>query len=224
MFCVAAAAMGAVAAWLSARFPGVLEDRGGRIGLVAALAWLALILSSAAIYFRARPGKAVGAAFAWVALGAVLVLAYGYRHDVSDVVNRLAVELQPSVPMVEEGGAVSFRAGMDGHYSIIADVDGARVRFLVDTGATGVVLAPADAERLGFDLDSLAYTQPAHTANGIVMGAPVRLRNIGIGPIQVADVPATVNGAEMRESLLGMSLLNRLGGFDVRDGVLTFRP
>jgi len=52
----------------------------------------------------------------------------------------------------------------------------------------------------------------------------VRLRNIRIGPLVVLDIGASVNGTEMKYSLLGMSLLNRLGGYDVRDGILTFRP
>ena len=221
-----AAGMGGLVAWLSVRYPGVLDERGNRIGLVATLGWFALVASAAIVHFRHRPAVSTAgrAAVVWVALGAVLVLGYSYRHDAADIASRVRVELLPASPVAEEGGAVSFRAGAGGHYTVEADVDGVRVRFLIDTGATRVVLSPADARRLGFEPDALNYTQPAETANGIVMGAPVRLDRIRIGSIEIAGVGAMVNGAEMRESLLGMSLLNRLGGFEVRDGVLTLRP
>ena len=98
------------------------------------------------------------------------------------------------------------------------------IRFLVDTGASEVVLSPRDAERLGFDLKSLNFNRIYQTANGTVTGAPVRLEEIRIGPIVVSDVRASVNGAEMKRSLLGMSFLGRLGGYRVNGDVLTLSP
>ena len=103
-------------------------------------------------------------------------------------------------------------------------VDGTALRFLVDTGATDVVLSPADAQRLGFDLSSLSFTQLYNTANGTVRGAPVRLRNVSLGPIQLRDVRASINEAPMRSSLLGMSFLGRLSSFEIRGDSLTLIP
>lgn len=225
IFFVAAVAFTGMILWaLAIRFPGSLDGRGDRIGLTSNLVWLAVLGGALAVHFRARPSHALKSAAIWVAIGSVLILTYSFRHDAADLIGRFRAELLPSSPVMVEKGAVSFRAGNDGHFIVEAEVDGTRLRFLVDTGATGVVLSPADARRLGFDLTALSYTQPAQTANGLVYGAPVRLRNIRIGTLVVLDIGASVNGAEMKHSLLGMSLLNRLGGYDVRDGILTFRP
>ena len=87
-----------------------------------------------------------------------------------------------------------------------------------------MVLSPRDAERLGFDLNKLSFNRFYRTANGTVTGASVRLHEIRIGSLSVADVRASVNGAEMKRSLLGVSFLSRLGGYQVNDGVLTLRP
>ncbi len=52
-------------------------------------------------------------------------------------------------------------------------------------------------------------------------GAPVRLGEIVLGPIRLTDVVASVNEAPMGSSLLGMTFLGRLGGYEVRDDTLT---
>ena len=64
--------------------------------------------------------------------------------------------------------AISFYASEDGHYYIEADVEGTAILFLVDTGASDVVLTKADAERLRYEPDHLDYTKLYNTANGTV--------------------------------------------------------
>ena len=92
-------------------------------------------------------------------------------------------------------------------------MNGGRVTFMVDTGATDVVLAPDDAQRIGIDPATLVFDQFAQTANGTVSGAAIRLDNLVIGSIEMNRLPATVNGADMSESLLGMEFLGRLRGW-----------
>ena len=122
------------------------------------------------------------------------------------------------------GNDVVIRAGNHGHFVAEVTVDGTDVRFLVDTGASDVVLSPADAERLGFDPARLRFSKFYRTANGTVRGAPVRLSEMKIGPIRVTDVRASVNEADMNRSLLGMSFLNRLSGYAVEGGRLILKP
>ncbi len=93
--------------------------------------------------------------------------------------------------------------------------------FLVDTGATDVVLSVTDARRLGIDPDELSFTRLYDTANGTVSGAPVRLGEVSLGGVRVTAVRATVTDGGLNQSLLGLSFLNRLSGFEVRGGVLT---
>ena len=114
-------------------------------------------------------------------------------------------------------------AGPDGHYLIEAMVNGEPVEFLVDTGASDIVLTIDDAERLGLQPATLRYTQRFATANGEVRGAPVVLRELRIGQFSLFDVPASVNEAPLRVSLLGMNFLEQLNGYEVDDGRLILR-
>ena len=103
-----------------------------------------------------------------------------------------------------------------GHYRVEAAVNGVPVAFMIDTGASDIVLSPADAERLGLRPDRLRYTGRASTANGEVALAPVSLREIRIGQLTLRDVDAVVNRSPMPFSLLGMSFLASLEGWEAR--------
>ena len=210
-------------AYLTSLYPDVLSSQDGQIDLTRSLLWLGLIGGSLILHRRLPLGHALKYALIWIALGAGLVLAYSYRYDVRSLADRLVAELLPHQARVIDG-LVEIRAGDHGHFVLEASVDGANLRFLVDTGASDVVLSPRDAVRLGLDIKSLSFNKVYRTANGIVRGAPVRLKRVAIGPIVVENVRASVNGAEMSSSFLGMSFLNRLSGYDVRDGRLILRP
>ncbi|MGY9003663.1 MAG: retropepsin-like aspartic protease family protein, partial [Rhodospirillales bacterium] len=73
------------------------------------------------------------------------------------------------------------------------------------------------------NVETLNFSRRYATANGVVFGAPIRLDKIEIGPIVVKAVRASVNGADMRRSLLGMSFLERLNGFNISKNILTLR-
>ena len=106
--------------------------------------------------------------------------------------------------------------GRDGHYSLTLQINGVDVDFLVDTGASQVVLTQQDAARVGLNPDKLAFIGTAFTANGEVRTAPVRLDTVDLGGIRDTRVRASVNGGEMSGSLLGMSYLNRFDSIEIR--------
>ena len=112
--------------------------------------------------------------------------------------------------------ALTIRASAGGHFLIEADVDGADIRFMVDTGATEVVLTPEDAARIGFDLRARNFTRQFNTAGGVIRAAPVTLRRLRIGQLVLRDVEAWVNETPSHISLLGMSFLKRLDGYEVQ--------
>ena len=119
------------------------------------------------------------------------------------------------------GEEVIVPAGPLGHFLVDADVNGVQVRFLVDTGATSVTLTEADAERIGIPVRALDYTARFETANGQILAAPVTLRDMQIGGAGISNVTATVTQAPLNVSLLGMSFLNRLSGYEVsREGLV----
>ena len=118
------------------------------------------------------------------------------------------------------GNSVTYHADRRGQFWIDAVVNGASVRFVVDTGATALTLTAADAAAAGIGHGNLTYNVIMNTANGQGRAAPVRLREVRIGQLEIDDVPALVTD-NLHVSLLGMSFLKRLQRFEIGDGTLT---
>jgi len=167
--------------------------------------------------------------FALMLLMGVAVL---YKTASDDSSTRVAAGSQPErpVPGVEPARLSSAAAsltnqlilkpGRNGQYMVTAQVQGVDVRFLVDTGASSVVLTMEDAERVGLDPVNLTYSQVFQTANGHIRAAPVTLDGIRIGLLEVDGVEASVNESPMGISLLGMTFLSQLDGYQVENGDL----
>ena len=167
----------------------------------------------------ARPSdiaRLATAAMTWVLLLIALTGVYAYRFEASDIAGRIAGEFFPSEPQVGRGGEVIVNRRLSGEFAIAGRVNGARVTFLFDTGASAVVLTAADARRAGVDASGLNFDVPVATANRAAMAAEVRLDQVAVGPIVMRNVPAMVarRGA-LDESLLGMSFLERLKSYTV---------
>jgi aspartyl protease family protein len=167
----------------------------------------------------ARPSdiaRLATAAMTWAALLIALTGVYAYRFEASDIVERITGEFFPSEPQVGRGGEVIVNRRLSGEFAIAGRVNGARVTFLFDTGASAVVLTADDARRAGVEASRLVFDVPVATANGAAMAAETRLDQIAVGPIVMRNVPALVarRGA-LDESLLGMSFLERLKSYTV---------
>jgi aspartyl protease family protein len=113
-----------------------------------------------------------------------------------------------------------FHANPQGHVLVDAFVNDAPVRFLVDTGATMVVLTLKDAAAAGLSRSDLVFSMKTSTANGVARAAPVTLRELRIDQLLVHDVAAAVV-ENLNISLLGQSFLTLTDGYQMRDGVLT---
>jgi aspartyl protease family protein len=120
-------------------------------------------------------------------------------------------------------GEIEIAPSRHGQFVLEAQVNGERVEFLVDTGASVVVLDSETAARLGFDHDTLRFTGTARTANGVARIARIVLDEIVIGDLTVSSVEAAVVKTSMPTALLGMSFLARLEGYEVRDSGLVLR-
>ncbi|HSB49310.1 MAG TPA: TIGR02281 family clan AA aspartic protease [Burkholderiales bacterium] len=108
------------------------------------------------------------------------------------------------------GTSVTLIADSRGHFTTIGVVNGVSLQFLVDTGATAVVLSSADARRAGVNYlaGARALTQ---TANGVVPVYAVKLDSLRVGDITLSNVDASViEGDKLPVALLGMSFLNRM--------------
>ena len=133
---------------------------------------------------------------------------------------------QGTTQAVPSGGrrTLTVRGDRRGHFTVEGEIDGRRLTLLVDTGASIVALTHEDAAAAGIRLFPTDYRSRISTANGAVEAAPVRLREVRVGDILVRDVDAVVMPAgRLGTSLLGMSFLRRLQGFDIAADRLTLR-
>jgi aspartyl protease family protein len=164
-------------------------------------------------------GWALRQARIWVVLALLCVAAL---HRLTAYI----ATLQPPITAVPGSAAyiprhdtLVFPADTSGHVFVDAEINGAPVRLLLDTGATLLTLSLADAHAAGIDRGELAFVRRVVTANGIARMAPVTLREVRIEQLSLADVPAAVL-ENLNISLLGMSLLQRLPSYQLRDGKL----
>lgn len=119
---------------------------------------------------------------------------------------------------------VAIQAARDGHFYLTATVNGTDIRFLVDTGATVVVLGGQDAARLGVHPAPSEFTHMVETAHGQVRLARTTLRSVRVGALQIDNVTALVGDGGVGMSLLGMSFLQRFDRYEVRDRTLYLYP
>jgi len=173
-------------------------------------------------------GWAIRRVLLWVIAGTLVVLIITYRGAIMEELGFATAKAPASSTARTATTRSSSQArrtliipsGAGGHYFVTARVEDTDVRFVVDTGATEIVLSPHDAERIGLYLRDHHFTRKASTANGVVRAAPVTLRRLRIGALTLQDVDAVVNEAPMGDSLLGMGFLRRLEGYEVKWGKL----
>lgn len=216
---IVAAAAGVVTA-LGDSFAASL-GQGERIRLVALAVMLGVFLP---LLFYSPMARNLRNLLVWVAMLGLLAAGYSlWRQSGRLVASPATAPTEWAPAAAESSGAAVIRANRRGDYIAHARVDGVPVAFLVDTGASDVVLSRADARRVGFDPDALRYTRRYATANGPVFAAPIRLREIAVGGVRVANVRGAVTDSDLGTSLLGMSFINRLSGFELSGGALTLR-
>ena len=106
-----------------------------------------------------------------------------------------------------------------GHFQTDGRIDGQRITFMVDTGASVVALNESSAARFGLRPTPGQYTANVSTANGTVKAAPARIEILDVGGLIVRDVDAMVLPDEaLSENLLGLSFLSRLKRFEYANG------
>lgn len=182
---------------------------------IANLLYLSLLGSVIAFWFfiqnRKSMNKTLQQAAVWVLIFIGVVAGFGLWGDI-----RQSATLRHSIS--DETGEISVPRAPDGHYYLTLQVNDQPVRFVIDTGATDMVLSKADATSIGINVDNAPFYRQAQTANGVVRVAPVTLDRVEIGPIVDRDVRASVNEGDMDGSLLGMSYLQRFDRIEIAGG------
>jgi aspartyl protease family protein len=182
-----------------------------RVGYLAII--LVALMGWVLVEFRQRMGQALRMGLAWGLIFLGIVAGYGLWADI----RRDAMPVQTIA-----AGEVVVPRSADGHYYLTLTINGTAVPFMVDTGASGMVLTLGDAARLGLDRDSLMFLGEARTANGVVRTAGVTLPTVELGPFRNENFRAYVNEGEMDGSLLGMDYLGQFH-LEFRGGELVLR-
>jgi aspartyl protease family protein len=184
------------------------------IARIVYLVMLGMVLASYALLAsRGRVGMLLRHAILWALLFTGVVAAYGVWETMTP--RMMGVQQQA------DARAIEVRRGRDGHFHLTLDIQGPPgaaaipVRFILDTGATDLVLTQDDAARLGYRPDELAFLGTARTANGVTRTAQVRLDRVQLGTSTQRNVRALVNEGELHVSLLGMAFLSRFSRLEI---------
>jgi aspartyl protease family protein len=174
-------------------------------------------------FFRRRFTQALEAAFFWTVIALCLAAGYSYRFELREIGDRMLSELVPG-RAAQRGATVEIARGRGGDFQVAMQVNGAYVSMVLDTGASAVVLTQDAAKAAGLPLEMLSYTVTVDTANGRTRAASVMLDRMAVGSIVERGVPALIaQPGQLKTSLLGMSFLNRLQGWEVRGDRLVMR-
>jgi len=152
-------------------------------------------------------GKVAQMAMIWGLIFVGVVAGFGLWGDIRDDVAPRA--------LVAANGVIEVPRQSDGHYYLTLDVNDTPVTFVVDTGASSVVLTQQDAARVGIDPQSLVFSGSANTANGVVRTARVRVDTITLGEFSDRNMAVYVNEGALEDSLLGMSYLQRFDKIEI---------
>ena len=132
-------------------------------------------------------------------------------------------DAQPEPVPAPGTDTVTLQRDPDGHFYADAVVNGATIRFMVDTGASSVALSRADAARAGMFYGENDFNAVGRGAGGDVRLRPVTLDRIAVGPIEARQVRGVVLG-DSDTSLLGQSFLATLGGVRIEGDTMVLRP
>ncbi len=185
-----------------------------KIHLLYMIILLAFVAGS---FLYSRSGKlhqTVQQGMIWGLIFVGVITAYGFK----DV---FRAQVFPSTAVQNGAGSVTLSRANDGHFYANLKINDRYVEFVIDTGASAIVLSKDDAQRIGIDTDNLNYIGRAATANGTVSTAFVRLGVVALGGIVDYDLPASVNGGDLFGSLLGMDYLNFFSEFRINGDRLT---
>jgi aspartyl protease family protein len=182
---------------------------------------MALMLVLGALMTRREPiAKLLTMALAWVAIFAAGFVRFTFRDDFGWVVQRLRAEAtgQP----VAQGQEIRIPMAIDGHFWIGGELNGVRVKFLVDSGATMTTIGRDTAERAGVQV-SARPDQIVRTGNGLIRVSSGRAESLTIGPIERRDIAMHVaDNADL--NVLGMNFLSSLQRWGVEGRWLVLVP
>ncbi len=217
------AAVGALALALHRAYPEAIQTNDDKASLFLRLGMVVLVSTALLRGLQGSLSQYLKYVAIWTGVIAALALGYAYRAELASVPRKLQLAFNVGTPVAVGERTLVVPQGEDGSYVVDGLVNGKRVRFVVDTGATATVLSPADARRVGVPVDTLDYGYESETANGKGYSAAYDATRLEVGSIKLEGFRVMVNKTPMSMSLLGMSFLQRLDAFEFRDRQLILK-
>lgn len=175
------------------------------LGSVYILMAVMLVLGS--LMARREPlAKMLTMALAWIAIFAAGFVLFTFRDDFGWVAQRLRAEATGEP--VEQGKQIRIPMAIDGHFWVDGQLNGMRVKFLVDSGATMTTIGRDTANRTGIEVSPMP-DQIVRTGNGLVKVSSGRARSLRIGSIERSDMGVHVADNDDL-NVLGMNFLSSL--------------
>ena len=213
---------------LSLAFPEQLRGAGDNGTLLALIqACMVGVLVGSGL-FGTKGGEKIGLlttikyCAVWIGIALFLVAAYSQRTNFHNLWATITGELNPAAAQ-SAGSNVRLQTSADGHFWANVAINGQTIRMMVDTGASSIALDPADARKIGLEVDNLMFNIPISTAAGPSRAAAVKLDTVGIGSIVRDRVPAIVMQARGGVSLLGIEYLGQLSEVSAQGDTLLLR-
>jgi aspartyl protease family protein len=216
--------VGGLALWkLATVFPDAIRSDFDQATLIQLIGFFVLVSAGVVFSRRFKTKDALRNVALWCGVFAALVLIYTFRDELASVGTRIRSELIPGYPIATGAHEMTIVASDDGGFYVEGEINAAPARFLIDTGATFIVLSPADAARAGIDTANLDYSLPFESAHGSGFGASATVTRLIVGGFELHDVAVMVDKSPMSSSLLGMAFLHQLDSFEVHGKRLVLR-
>ncbi len=205
-----------------------LGFESNRFGTAAVSALWALLIGSAVFGRGAGIWESLKQIGIWILITLALMAAYVFRLDLQDLASRFSGGVIPGTPISaqDDNGrqTVTLIRSDNGHFEATAGVNRKSIRFLVDTGASSIVLSHRDADSAGINVNQLSYSITTQTANGRGRAARARIDHFYLGGIERRNMRVLVAEPGMLgQSLLGQQFLESLHSYEKRGDRLTLR-
>lgn len=199
-----------------------MSDGDQALSLVYFILLLVLVGSGLAVR-RAPLGKTLKMALIWVLIFAVGFAIIALKDDFRALGRRMLAELSGEAAQETRGTELRLRRNNDGHFWVDGEINGRRVRFLVDSGATVTTITEETARGAGIE-PSGSLGVMVETANGPAMFQRGRAQSLRIGPIAREDLAVHIAASQGDTNVLGMNFLSSLSGWSVEGNMLVLRP
>ncbi|HYW17055.1 MAG TPA: TIGR02281 family clan AA aspartic protease [Allosphingosinicella sp.] len=182
-----------------------------------------LVLVASALMVRRIPiGQGLKMFAGWVLIFLAFFVAFALKDDFLALGKRVLAESRGEGQMVSAGTELRIRKSMDGHFWIDAELNGTRVRFLVDSGATVTSISAATAARA--NIEPGGFPTLVQTANGTIQVRRARAERLKVGTIERRDLAVHVSEAFGPMNVLGMNFLSSLSAWGVEGQWLVLKP